>query len=162
MKNFTFDIRKMIRWLMPYFLYQPKHYAWLQVLLAPVINQYTAFLAYRQQQLTNSTINSSVNRLTQALWDNFDAKQTAYIVQNQNYQDEAFIFLEADGATPEYDYLESEEHEPAVYDYLESELFSNVNFIVYIPVAIAAQSELVYAFVKKYVFSGISFTVQTF
>ena len=162
MKTYSFDIRKMIRWLMPYFLYKPKHYAWLQVLLAPVINQYNAFLAYRQLQLANATINSSVNRLTQALWDNFDSTQSIYLVQNENFQDEAYIYLESDGVTPEYDYLESEDHEPAVYDYLESELFTNVNFIVRIPVAIVADSELIYAFVKKYVFSGITFTIETF
>jgi len=73
MTTFSFDINKMIKWLMPSFLYQPIHYAWLQVLLAPMVNQYTAFLAYMQLQLKNATIDSSVNRLTQALWDNFDS-----------------------------------------------------------------------------------------
>ena len=147
---------------MPYFLVKPIHYAWLQTLLVPMKNRYAAFLTYRQQQLADATIDSSVNRLTKALWDKFDSTESIYILQNDDYQDEPFIYLESDGATPAYDYLESENHIPQEFDYLEGELNSNVNFIIRIPVAIEGQYELIYAFVKRYVYSGITFTIETF
>jgi len=162
MTTFSFDINKMIKWLMPSFLYQPIHYAWLQVLLAPMVNQYTAFLAYMQLQLKNATIDSSVNRLTQALWDNFDSTDSIYITQNDAYDDEDFIYLTSDGATPAYDYLISDEVEPYDYDFLADELNSTYNFTVWIPIALVGDTTLINAFVSKYVFSGITFQILTF
>lgn len=162
MKNFTFDIDKMIRWLMPFFLFQPVHYAWLQTLLVTVKTTYTEFMAFRALMLANATINSQVNRLTQALWDNFDSTHAIYLQQNADAFQQSFIYLATEGATPEYDYLISENHTPVEYDYLDSEYSADVNFIVWIPVAIAASEAQIYAFVKRYVFSGITFSIQTF
>lgn len=162
MKNYSFDIGKMIRRLMPYFLFKPIHYAWLQTLLVTTTNRYADFVIYMQQQRANATINSSVNRLTQALRDNFDVTRSIYLVQNQAFQDEAYIYLESDGATPAYDYLEIDEHQPDEYDFLDAEYNSNYNFIVRIPVALVDQTSVIYAFVKKYVFAGITFTIETF
>jgi len=147
---------------MPAFLVRPVHYAWLQTLLVSVKNQYTLFLTYRQQQLANVTINSSVNRLTQALWDNFDSTQSIYLLQNTTYQDEALVFLESDGATPAYDYLIADNHTPVDYDNLNVEYGSNYNFVVRIPSALAGSTSAIQAFVSRYIFSGISFTIQTF
>lgn len=160
MREYRFDVFKTIRQLMPYFLIKPVHYAWLKTLLVSVKNRHAEFLIYKQLQLANATVNSSVNRLTQALWDNFDDTHTIYILQNTNFQDEPFIYLESDGVTPAYDYLESESHTPDEFDYLDGELTSNYNFIVRIPSALTGQQELIYAFVKKYVFSGITFTIE--
>jgi hypothetical protein len=162
MKNFTLNIAKMIRRLMPGFLFQPIHYAWLQTILAGISNIYTEFLAFKQQMLYDATIDSTVIRLTRALNDKFDPTNSIYILQNSDYLEEAFIYLESDGASPEYDYLDSEDHEPFDFDYLDSEYNNDYNFIVRIPVAIAAQSSAVYAFVARYAFSGLTFTVETF
>jgi hypothetical protein len=162
MKTYSFDINKMIRWLMPYFLVKPTHYAWLQTLLVRVKNQYADFLIYRDQQLANATIDSSVNRLTQALWDTYDSTQSIYILHPGDYRDENFIYLEMEGETPGYDYLESDGHTPFDYDYLVAEYGSGHDFIVMIPVILAGSTELIRAFVKRYVFFGISFTIKTF
>jgi len=147
---------------MPDFLFKPIHYAWLQTLLAPLNNLYAGFLTFRSQQLADATINSSVNRLTQALWDKYDPTKSIYLVQTDAYISESFIYLESEGATPSYDYLESEDHEPFEFDYLDNEFSTNYNFIVRIPIAMVASSAAIYAFVKPYVFSGISFTIETF
>jgi hypothetical protein len=162
MKTYSFDINKMIVRLMPEFLIKPIHLAWLKVLNAPLKQRYADFLIYRQQHLADATINSSVNRLTQALWDKFDSTQSIYLLQSTDYLDEAFIYLESDGATPAYDYLISDNVEPYDYDFLNTEYNSNYNFIVRIPVALVAQTNAIYNFVATYVFSGITFTVQTF
>jgi len=146
---------------MPYFLLQPIHYAWLQTVLVTIKSDYADFLTYRAQQLKNATINSQVNRLTQALWDEF-GNTTIYILHPDDNLAESFIYLESEGATPEFDYLESEDHTPVDYDYLESEYANDYDFIVRIPVSMAASTEAVYAFVAPYIFSGINFTVQTF
>jgi hypothetical protein len=162
MKTYSFDINKMISRLMPDFLIKPIHLAWLQVINVTLKNRYADFLTYRQQQLANATINSSVNRLTQALWDKFDSTHSIYLLQSEDYLDEAFIYLESDGATPAYDYLVSDNVQPYDYDFLNTEYNTNYNFIVRIPVALIAQTKAIYDFVNTYVFSGITFTIETF
>ena len=162
MKNYTFDIDKMIRWLMPVFLFQPVHYAWLQCLLVTVKSSYVDFMTFRALMLANATINSQVNRLTKALWDNFDSTNSIYITQSTVFFEESFIYLETEGATVQYDYLESEDHTPFDFDYLESEYSADVNFIVWIPIAIVGKTAQIYAFVKRYAFSSLTFSIQTF
>ena len=164
MKSYSFDINKMIRWLMPAFLIRPNHLAWLESLLAPINNDYADFLTYKDQQLANATINSCVNRLTQALWDNYDSTNSIYLLQTTNYLDEPFIYLQSDGSTPEYDFLESDNFEPFDFDFLNQEYDSNVNFIVRIPQSLNNSYTIaaITAFVKRYVFSGISYSVEVF
>jgi hypothetical protein len=160
MKNYTFDIDKMIRWLIPFFLFQPVHYAWLQTLLVSVKSNYVDFMAFRAQMLADATINSQVNRLTKALWDKFDNTQTIYLQQNAGVFEQTFIYLESEGATIQYDYIESEGHTPEEFDYLDSEYTADVNFVVWIPAAIGDNQAAIYAFVKRYIFSGITFSIQ--
>jgi len=162
MKNYTFDIDKMIRWLMPFFLFQPVHYAFLQCLLVTIKSSYTDFMAFRAQMLAEATIDCSVIRLTKAMWDKFDTTNSIYLTQTTDFFEETYIYLDSEGATIQYDYLESEDHEPFEFDYLDSEYVANVNFIVWIPVALAGSTAEIYAFVKRYVFSSITFSIKTF
>jgi len=147
---------------MPSLLVKPIHYAWLKTLLVSINNTYAQFVVFINQQLADATIDSSVNRLTKALNDKFDPTGSIYLLQNDDYLAESFIYLETDTASPEYDYLESEDHEPADYDYLDDEYSHDYNFIVRIPVAIADKSAQINRFVGRYVFSGIKYTVETF
>lgn len=159
--NFNIDINKLIFWLMPHFLTKPKHLVWLQTLLFPLSWLYAQFLQYRAQKLYDATINSQVNRLTHALRSKFN-DQTIYIIHLSDYIDQAFIFLEIEGATPEYDYLAIEGHIPVDYDFTQAEYDSEVDFIVRIPLAMVAQSEAVKAFVNLYKFSSKRFKIETF
>lgn len=161
MRNFNFDIIKMVRWLLPYFLVKPRHRAWLETLSAPIKSLYTDFLTYRQLQLRNATVNSSKNRLTRALRDKYE-DETIYILHSNDYLNQSFIYLEEEGASLEYDYLYEEEHEPADFDYLDEEYNSEVDFVVRIPQAMAAKQLDVYEYVRKYVFTGIRFTIELF
>lgn len=161
MKNYTFDVNKMIRWLMPYFLLQPIHYAWLQTLLVTVKNRYADFLAYRDLQLRNATVDSTVIRFTKGLRDEFE-DDTIYILHPEDFLDQSFIYLASEGATIEYDYLASEDHSPVDYDYTEAEYSLNWDFIVRIPVALAGSIDAIRAYVKKYAFSGLNYTIETF
>ena len=162
MKKYSFDVVKMIRWLLPFFLLKPIHLAWLKTLHVSLKNRYADFLSYRALTLANATINSSVNRLTQALWDNFDPTQATYLLQNPSFHQAAFIYLHDEYPTPAFDYLSIEKLNTE-FDYLTSEeSLLGYNFVVRIPLAIAAKTNAIYAFVKRYIFSSITFTVQTF
>ncbi len=161
MKQYRYDVKKMIRWLMPFFLIKPKHLAWLETLLIPVKTLYANFLVYRQQQLREVTITSEVNRLTRGLRDEF-LDETIYIIHPDDYLEQSFIYLEREGATPEFDYLDSEDHQPYAFDYLDEEFNSQYDFIIRIPEYLIGKSDAIRAFVKKYIFSGITFTIETF
>lgn len=158
---FGIGINKLIKWLVPHFLVKPKHIAWLQTLLSPILSLYSNFLGYRDTKLYDATVNSQVNRLTLALRDGFN-DNTIYILHLGDYLDQAFIYLEIEGATPEFDYLAIEAHTPVDYDFLQAEYDNQYDFIVRIPVAIAAQTEAIRAFVNKYKFSSKRFIIQTF
>ncbi len=147
---------------MPAFLFQPVHYAWLQTITIPFANIYAQFVAFKQQALSDATIDSTVIRLTKALNDKFDPTGSIYLLQNANYLEQNFIYLEADAATPAFDYLESEDHQPYDFDYLDGEYSTDFDFIVRIPVAIAAKSAQIHKFVGQYAFSGLIYTVETF
>ncbi|WP_443937105.1 hypothetical protein [Pedobacter sp. MW01-1-1] len=159
--NFNIDFNKLITWLVPHFLVKPNHLAWLKTLLFPVVWLYSEFLAYRAEKLYDATINSQVNRLTHALRKRFN-NQSIYIIHLSDYTDQAFIFLEIEGATLEYDYLAMEGHTPLDYDFLQAEYDNEVDFIVRIPIGMAALSEEVKAFVNLYKFSSKRFKIETF
>lgn len=159
--NYDIDFNKVIRWLVPHFLNKPKHIAWLTTLLTPLVWLYDQFLIYRSQKLYDATINSTVNRLTHALRQKF-ANNTIYIIHYSDYLDQAFIFLQIEGATPEFDYLVSDAHTPLTYDFTSSEYDNEQDFIVRIPISLASQASTVAAFVNLYKFSSKRFKVETF
>ncbi|MEB0302401.1 hypothetical protein [Mucilaginibacter sp. 5C4] len=161
MRNYRYDVKKMIRWLMPFFLIKPKHLAWLETLLLPVKLMYDDFLVYKDQQLREATITSETNRLTRALRDKF-LDETIYIIHPDDYLEQSFIYLESEGASPEFDYLDEENHQPYTFDYLDEEFNSQYDFIVRIPEILIGNADAIRAFVKKYIFSGITFTIETF
>ena len=147
---------------MPCFLLKPIHIAWLTAINVSLTNRYADFLAYRLLTLRNATITSSTIRLTQALWDNFDSTNKAYILQNTTFHQSVYVYLYNENPAPLFDYLNADNHS-LEYDYLFSEdSLIGGNFTVRIPVAIASKKQAVIAFVKKYVFSGITFSVETF
>jgi hypothetical protein len=160
--KYSFNINKMILWLMPEILIQPVHVAWLITVLAPLNTIYTTFINFKDDQLKAATITSSVIRLTKALWDQFDPTNAIYIIHPEDYMNEAYIFLQSEGAALQFDYLQSENHVPQDFDFLEVEYGLNYDFVVRVPIALQAYNSAIYAFVKRYSFSSLTFTIQNF
>lgn len=158
---FNIDINKLVKWLMPHYLFKPKHYAWLKVLVAPLVWLYDQFLIYRAAKLREATINSQVNRFTQALQETF-SNAGIYILHPGVYLDQAFIYLEIEGATPEFDYLAIDAHTPVDYDALQSEYDVETDFIVRVPVALTSMQDQITAFVNKYKYYGKRFKIELY
>ena len=158
---FNIDLNKLIRWLVPHFLQKPKHLAWLTVLLSPIVWLYDQFLIYRLAKLREATINSSVNRFEIALQTQF-ANAGIYIVHPGNYLNQAFIYLEIEGATPEFDYLDIEAHTPVDYDATQAEFDVEVDFIVRVPSSLTDSQTLIKAFINKYSFFGKRFKIELY
>lgn len=161
MRAYRYDIDKTIGQLMPFFLVKPKHKAWLESILVPIRTGYADFLVYRKQQLKNATVNSQVDRFTQALRDQFSDDQI-HLVHLNDYLDSAYIYLSREGASPEFDYLAKEAHQPVGYDFTDLEYGGQYDFIIRIPMSLSGSSSEILAFAKKYVFTGINYTTETF
>lgn len=156
---FGVDFNRIIEHLTPHFLKKSKHLAWLKVLLSPVVWLYDQFLTYRTAKLKEATINSQVVRFTRALRDYFGS-ELIEIIHSGDFLNQAFIYLEIEGATAEYDYLPIEAHEPVDYDYTQAEFDSENDFTVRIPAAMNGQQDAVIAFVNKYKLAGKRFNVE--
>lgn len=158
---FNANFNTLIKWLVPHYLFKPKQMAWLNALLSPLVWLFDAFTKYREQKLYDATINSQVIRLTKALRDKFN-DQSIYIIHLTDYLDQAFIYLEIEGATVEYDYTDAEAHTPLDYDFIQAEYDAEFDFVVRIPVALVSATPEVKAFVNKYRFSSKRFIIETF
>lgn len=156
---FGVDINRLIQQLTPHHMNKPKHNAWLQVLLYPVVWLYAAFLTYRADKLKEATINSQVIRFTRALRDRF-VNENIVIIHPVDFLGQSFIYLEIEGATLEYDYLGIEAHVPVNYDFLQAEYDIEYDFIVRIPALIASKQAAVIAFVNIYKLAGKRFKVE--
>ena len=158
---FNINFNKLIKWLLPHFLNKTKQIAWLSALLYPIVWLHAQYLIYRDQKLSDATINSQVIRLTKALRDKF-SNLGIYILHFSDYLDQAFIYLRIEGATIEYDYIQLDNHSPADYDFLSAEYDNQYDFIVRIPVGMALKADQVNAFVQLYKFSSKRFKIETF
>jgi hypothetical protein len=155
-----FDLTKIVKWLTPHFLWKPKQTAWLTVLLFPLVWLYEQFLIYQLDKLKEATINSQVIRLTQALRERYN-NQGIIIIHFSDYINQAFLYLQLEGTFSEFDYLAAEGHTPVDYDFQQLEYNDQFDFIVRIPAAIAAQTDLITAFVNKYKLASKRFKVET-
>jgi len=158
---FNIDFNKIIRWLMPHYLVKPKHVAWLTVLLSPIIWLYNQFLVYRSAKLLEATINSQVNRFTKALQQTF-GNTGIFILHPSAFLTQSFIYLEIEGATPQFDYLAIENHTPIDYDYVQLEYDSQIDFIVRVPAALTELQKQIGAFVNKYKYFGKRFRIELY
>jgi hypothetical protein len=158
---FNIDLNKIIRWLMPHYLVKPKHIAWLTVLLSPVVWLYAQFLTYRDAKLLEATINSQVNRFNLALQQTF-GNNGIFILHPSAFLTQNYIYLELEGATPEFDYLAIDAHTPVDYDFLQLEYDSEIDFIVRVPTALASMQDVIAAFVNKYKFYDKRFRIELY
>lgn len=153
------DLRKLAKWLTPYFLWRPKQIAWLNVLLSPLTWLYDQFLDYRQIKLREATTNSQVIRLTRALRDEFNSEDIV-LIHFSDYLNQAFEYLDIEGSFNEFDYLDSDGHSPDDYDFFEEEYNAQTDFVVRIPAVIADKKDQITAFVNKYVLAGKRFKIE--
>lgn len=156
---FDIDLKKIVKWLTPYFLWKPKQIAWLTVLLFPLAWLYEQFLVYRLGMLKEATTNSQVNRLTRSLRDRYN-NEGIYIIHFSDYINQAFVYLQLEGSFNTFDYLSSEAHVPADYDFLQIEYDDQFDFVVRIPAVIAVQADAITAYVNKYKLASKRFKVE--
>lgn len=108
---------------------------WLLALIAPVITLHTLFVAFRASQLEAVGITGQVCRLRTGLNDRFDPSLRRIYIEDQDELAPLFIFLES-------------ENRPV---YLPTFIKgSAVEFVVWVPVDLDGQEQLIRQFVNVY------------
>lgn len=157
----SFNVNRLIEMWLSELDRKPKRLAWLQSGLKPLTSLWTAFLTYRTEILYEATITGETNRLERALQDKYGSPGI-YIIQPTDYLDDAWIWKADEPHFQEWDYLESENHEPAEYDYLETEFDPNYDFVIRVPSALALQVNKMREFLKKYVMAGKRYNIELY
>lgn len=157
----SFNISRIIYSWLPELLRKPRLFAYLYVASKPLETLYSLMLEFRSQILYEATITGETNRLEKALQDKYD-NPGIYFIQPTDYLDTAYIYQEFEPHFEEFDYLESEDHEPYEYDFLESEYDPDYDFILRVPTALALQTEAIKLFLKKYILAGKRYKIELY
>jgi len=159
--RYSFNINKLIDLLLANMFHKPAHVAWLRSGLKPLKTTYAELMTLRGSKLAEATITSSVNRITKALNDKFNATGI-YLVHELDYVDSAFEFLAIDPHYDEFDYLGEENHTPPAFDFLSSEYDPDNDFIVRVPNALALRVNEIKAFIFKHTMAGRRFNIELY
>lgn len=147
--------------LIPEELRKIKLLSYLKFQFKPVATLWSAVLLYRTDKLREATITGETNRLETALQEKY-GNAGIYIIQPTDYLDAAWIYKETEPHFEEWDYLESEAHEPTEYDYLETEYDPDYDFIVRVPEILVTMQADMRIFLKKYIMAGKRYKIETY
>ena len=157
---FEIDFNKLVRKLTPPFLRKEKTTLWMRVLFTSIKVVYSNLLVYRDQKEYELSITSQTIVLESHLNDLYDDTQRRIKIIHADPQSE-FDYFESEGQSADFDYFESE-GESARYLYFIGENTGGIasDFIVVIPISLAALESQIAAVVNKYRLAGAEFAVQ--
>ena len=140
------DFNVIVWQKLPVRLRQAVQYAWLKVLVSPVVYLYNLFKINRDTNIYGLGINSQVCYLEKVLNDTFDLTPRRIFITDGEYHDPLAVYLVPE-TKPVWLGLVSEEGGTTYPDpeplYLDSESYSisGVQFIVHVPTAVYAGHE---------------------
>ena len=133
---------------------------YVKILVSPVIDLYTSFIAFRTLLIYKLTITPQVVYLEKMLNDRFDnAERRIYILDGLTF-DPIYLYTEAELQTV---YLYTEAEDDPIYLYTEGEVGSfTFDFVVYVPNAITFNLDEMIGLVRDFKLASKLFTIQTF
>ena len=154
---------------------------WIYALLKPIIDAHSDFLAFRAQTMIDLRWNGQTIYLEYGLNFTFNNDLPAYtgstptgiyIIQPTDTLNESIWYDETDGVTAEVWYDEADYvADPTLTEviwYENADFDGVIDFIVRVPIALGdvttnlvLASEIV-AFVNKYKYSGVNFTIENY
>lgn len=147
--------------------------AWLRVLISPIKDIHTRFLAYRIIVNREASYNGQVMVLERMLnLQYYDVEAWAspgdvtaggriYIDHTLDSIPNQYVFYNNEGQEPLYIYNDSE-GEPPEYVYYTSEYYSVVAFVVMVPVALTYDEDEMRARIDNVLQAGYNYTIQTY
>lgn len=140
--TYNIDIKKLVLQLLPQIYRQPKHVAWLQALVQPLITLYALFNAFRNSTLYQLSITPQVCYLEKMLNDKYDVALRRIYIDEPPEIEGVPLYQEVE-VKPQVLFTEAEvvDDEFVLYQESESEIFS-VDFIVVVPLALEPTIDL--------------------
>lgn len=132
--RYKVDFDYLATLLLPSLLRKPKLRAWLGALLAPLRQQYFAFLLYAEAARIELTYNSQTIVLEGALNDQFDPLLRRIRIDNSDTELQPLYFNFLSEQQPEKPILFAAECPPWTYAYSYVEFSTQTDFTVRVPV----------------------------
>lgn len=134
--RYRVDFDYLATLLLPSLLRKPKLRAWLAALLAPLQQQYAAFLLYTEAARIELSYNSQTIVLEGALNDQFDPDLRRITIDNSDTELVPLYFNFLSEQQPEKPILFAAECPPWTYAYSYVEFNTQIDFTVRVPVGL--------------------------
>lgn len=153
-KIYDIDYNKLVIWLLPNEVRQPRIVNWFQTLIRPVVTLYQDFKLFREAKLYQLTITPQVCYLEKLLNDRYDFIQRRIVIEDSVDKDLSYVYLEAE-LKPMY--LGSK----FIYTNGETGILSN-DFIIKVPLDLKLTFEEpeMLSLVKAYKLAGMVAKIQ--
>jgi hypothetical protein len=160
---FDFDINRLALWVLPPKFQNEKHYAWLKVLVRPLVVLWLSFLDFRKNTKYESYLTGQTFQIQRALNDSFDNTERRIRIESRSSQS-LFLFVDADNQ-PTQDIILYQDNETMlttqIYLYFENEGADfTEDFRVICPNTLLPKNTQIIALIKKYALADKIFVTQ--
>lgn len=156
---YDYDWRKLLRWLTPFALRQPKFIALIQAAVSPIQYVYALFGNYKLEVEYELTITPQVCYLRKALNDRFDFLQRRIKILPGVYYPPLPLFLKVEGKHQVL-YTKAENKHLNLYEKSETVQFSS-DFIIQVPLFLNFNEDEMRAYTEKYCLPDKIFTIKS-
>jgi len=155
---YRLDISKLLRWLVPVSLRQPRTMAFIAAYGSTLQYVYAQFIGYKFNVEYDLTITPQYCYIQKALNDQFDFTQRRIRVVKGVYYPPQPLYLKIEGK-PLVLYTKAEGTQDVFYQKSETQQFSS-DFIVQVPQLMSFDIDRMKAVVNKYCLPGKIFSIQ--
>ena len=151
---------RVVSWLIPSTLFQPKMFAFCKALVAPVSTLHNSFLAFRKQRLYDLTITPQVCYLQKLLNDKYDADLRRIFIGDGKRGDDVYVFQDAENE-PLFVFQDAESN--PVWIFNDGEVGNApAHFIVNIPNDVVYDVFALRSLINIYKLPSRRYQIQTF
>jgi hypothetical protein len=154
------DFKKLLTWLIPWRLLQPRVLNWLFSLLLPLQQLYTAFWKYRRATIYHLRITPQVCFLEKLLNDRYDFTQRRIYIDDGMDKNPLHIFIYEE-LKPKFVFKNNEAKPKYIYTSGESGLFKD-DFVVNVPAGLVYDENEMSSLLKVYKLAGSKFKIQVY
>jgi hypothetical protein len=156
--SINYDI--IIELLLPVWLRQPKHLAFLKAVLKPLKQIYNAFVAYRTNTLRSISHTGQVIYIERLLNGDATAQYPIYLSDSDDERLDDYIYNQSEGQLPIYLYQDSASLPVEVKNEVEYENIDD--FVVKVPEVPPMSDTEIRNIVEKYKPAGKRYSIQTY
>jgi len=157
---YTVNWNRLVGWLIPATLFQPKMFAWCKSLVAPISSLHGFFLAFRKQKNYELAITGQVCLLEKLLNDKFDNSLRRIFITDGEKSKRKYAFT-VNEFVPLPIYKE-DENKP-LFIYQDGEIATTTyHFIVNVPTALTLDNAVLISILNTFKLPSRKYNIVTF